>query len=282
MLIRNEVIGVIGVFHPKLENVYKLEDQEVLQTLANLVGIAIDNARLYHEARSDVIAAKQLATLGTVAASLTHRINNTFNIIIPNVARLRKRIDATDPTNMEILDIIERNARYTSDIVTRLQRPLREIEYSNINVNALLQEIAESVKTEWNKNPLQASIKIALDLDESIPLIQFSVEQFSEVIQNLIDNAYRAMKKGGKLTIASKFTENFIEVRIKDTAEGGIPPAVQTSLFQKPVLSKESGHGAGLGLWFSNLVLQRAGGNILVERTDSTGTTMLIKLPIRD
>ncbi len=54
-------------------------------------------------------------------AALQHRINNTFNIIVPNVMRLRNRVDMSDPTIAEILTIIERNARYTSDIIKRIQ-----------------------------------------------------------------------------------------------------------------------------------------------------------------
>ena len=52
-------------------------------------------------------------------AALRHRINNTFNVIVPNVNRLKRRVDASDAEIAEILDIIERNARYTSDIIAR-------------------------------------------------------------------------------------------------------------------------------------------------------------------
>lgn len=280
MIVRGKTIGVIGTYHITKEYLYDGNDLEFLQAMANQAAIALDNARLYQEARSDAIAAKQLATLGTAIAALQHRINNTLNIIIPNIKRLRSRINVNDPTIKEILDIIERNTRYTSDILMRIQTPLQEVESGSVNVNSLLSDIAGTAKKEWGKNSSHPAVKITLDLDDSIPLIQLPIGQVSEIVRNLIDNAYRAMKKGGKLLITSKMQQNTIYIQLKDTAEGGIPPAIQERLFQKPVPSKEPGHGAGLGLWLSKLMLQGVGGDVTIKETGSTGTTMLIQIPV--
>jgi signal transduction histidine kinase len=280
MIVGNKAIGVIGTYHLSKEYLYDGNDLEFLQAMANQAAIALDNARLYQEARSDAIASKQLATLGTAIAALQHRINNTLNIIIPNIKRLRSRINLADPTIKEVLDIIERNTRYTSDILMRIQTPLQEVESSSVNVNSLLSEIAGTAKKEWRRNSLHPAVKITLNLDDSIPLIQLPVGQISEIVRNLIDNAYRAMKKGGKLLITSKMEQSTIYIRLKDTAKGGISPAVQERLFQKPVPSKEPGHGAGLGLWLSKLMLQGVGGDVTIEKTGPSGTTMLVQLPV--
>ncbi len=280
MIVRDNAIGVIASYHFEKEYLYDGNDLEFLQAMANQAAIAIDSARLYQEARSDAIAAKQLATLGTAIAALQHRINNTLNIIIPNITRLRSRINVTDPTIKEILDIIERNTRYTSDILMRIQTPLQEVESSSVNVNSLLSEVSEAARKEWDKKSTRTIVKIKLDLDESMPLIQLPVGQISEIVRNLIDNAYRAMRKGGKLLITSKMEHNTIYIRIKDTAEGGIPSAIRERLFQKPVPAKEPGHGAGLGLWLSKLMLQGIGGDVIIEDTGLTGTIMRVQIPI--
>lgn len=280
MIVREKTIGVIATFHLTREYLYDGNDKEFLQAMANQAAIAIDSARLYQEARSDAIAAKQLATLGTAIAALQHRINNTLNIIIPNIKRLRSRINVADSTIKEILDIIERNTRYTSDILMRIQTPLQEVESSSVNVNSLLSDIVGTVKKEWGKNSSHPAVKITLNLDDSIPLIQLPVGQISEIVRNLIDNAYRAMKKGGKLLIISKMEKSTIYIRLKDTAKGGIPLAIRERLFQKPVPSREPGHGAGLGLWLSKLMLQGVGGDVTIEETGPTGTTMLIQIPV--
>jgi K+-sensing histidine kinase KdpD len=283
---KDKVIGVISADHNKA-NGFDEGDLRLVETISGHISIALEKGRsyeqitrLYQEARSDAIAAKQLATLGTAIAALQHRINNTLNIIIPNIKRLRSRIDVTDPTIEEILEIIERNTRYTSNVLIRIQTPLQEVESSSVNVNALLSDIVGSAKKEWDKNPSHPAVKINVKLDESIPLIHLPVGQISEIIRNLIDNSDRAMQKGGHLAITSKLENDLIYVRIKDTAKGGIPPAIRERLFQKPVPSKEPGHGAGLGLWLSKLMLQGVGGDVTIEETGPTGTTMLIYIPV--
>ena len=281
MMVGERVLGVIAAYHPTRDYVYSGDDLEILQAMVNLAAAALDNVRLYEETRrlhDEVVAAKQLATLGTAIAALQHRINNTFNIIVPNVTRLRKRVDMTDETIVEILDIIERNARYTSNIIARIQEPLREIEAQDVDVNAVLSDMVGKVKEQWQADPARSTIAVVLNLDDSIPLIQAPIGQIAEVFYNLVDNAYRAMKVGGQLVVTSCLTDGEIRVRVQDSSPG-IPPQVQQRLFVKPVPSKEPGGGAGLGLWLSRLILQSIGGDIAVEISDPTGTTMLVQIP---
>jgi len=278
MVVGERVLGMIAIYDWEREYAYDEQDLQVFSSMASQAAIALDNAQLYERARSEAIAARQLATLGTAIAALQHRINNTFNIIVPNVTRLRKRVDMTDETIVQILDIIERNARYTSDIIARIQEPLREVEIQDVDINAVLSDVVARVKEQWQADLIRSAIEVTLNLDDSIPQIQAPIGQVAEVFRNLVDNAYRAMKKGGTLTVTSQRADGMIQVRVQDTG-CGIPPAVQKRLFVKPVPSKEPGEGAGLGLWLSRLILQSIGGDVKIERSDPTGTTMLVQIP---
>jgi GAF domain-containing protein len=290
MAIGGKVLGVIAIYDWEREHAYDEQDLQVFSSMANQAAIALDNAtlyyetnqkleeanqeleRLYEEARSEAIAAKQLATLGTAIAALQHRINNTFNIIVPSVTRLRKRVDMTDETIVQILDIIERNARYTSDIIARIQEPLREVEGQDVDINAVLDEVMSAARERW------PGISITPDLDAANPLIRAPIGQVTEVFRNLVDNACRAMNGSGQLVVASRLTDDRISVRVQDTGPG-IPLGVQERLFSKPVPSKQPGGGVGLGLWLSRLMLQTIGGDVKIEKADSTGTTMLVQIP---
>jgi GAF domain-containing protein/anti-sigma regulatory factor (Ser/Thr protein kinase) len=278
MVIGGRVIGTISVQSLEQEHAFDRGHLELLATVANQAAVAIENARLYQAARGEVIAAKQLATLGTAMAALQHRFNNSFNIIVPNVGRLRRRVDTADETIAEILEIIERNARYTSDIIKRIQEPLREIEIQDVNVNAVVSDAANKVRDRWQADPIYQEIQVTLELDDSIPRIRASTGQVAEVFCNLFDNAFRAMKTGGELKIVSRRADDIMHVRVIDTGPG-IPPQIQQRLFEKPVPSKEPGGGAGLGLWLSRLILQSMGGDVTIEQTNSSGTTMLVEIP---
>ncbi len=278
MIVENEVIGVIATYHPELENLYNEYDLDNLKGIANLAAIALENLSLYKEARGDGIAKKQLTTLGIATAALQHRINNTFNIIIPNVTRLRSRVDVNNAETVEILDIIERNARYTSNIIKRIQEPLKEVEITTVDINALLGDII--LRRKKLSGTTKYLVQINLSTDENIPLINGPSGQIAEVFDNLISNSYKAMTNGGKICIESKLKNNgMICIDVTDSGPG-IPPEIQKRLFKKPVPSHTPGGGAGLGLWLSLLMLQSIGGNIEIEESNEKGTTMLVTIPV--
>jgi two-component system NtrC family sensor kinase len=274
-----------------------------LQALANLAAIAFENARLYGESRAEVLAERQLSTLGRAMAAIEHRINNTLNIIVPNLNRLRKRVDQNDPKIQEILDIIERNTRYTSSLLERIRTPLLEVNYVEVNINALLTEIYNRQRLEWVSDKTRWLVESHLVTDPNIPYVRLPIGQISEVIQNLIQNAYREMARayekkkanpplevkedservisGACLYISSAVEADKIKIRVRDTVPGGIPSKIEQRLFTRPVPSQIPGEGSGLGLWLSKMIMDSIGGDIRIESTGLYGTTMLVEIPLQ-
>jgi GAF domain-containing protein len=276
MMIEDKVIGVIALLNNEADNAYSEDDQEVLQTMAGQAAIAIENARLYKqlereyvELETEYIAREQLAALGTATAALQHRVSNTLNLVNPGIMRLRRRIDPNDKEAAKTLDIMERNVRYTSQIISRLQEPLKEEVTTVTDVNSRLKEIVQDVR---EKEPEMCQ-KVSFDFDglsPGIPRIEIGTGQLTEVFRNLVENACKAMQsQGGTLSISSRLVDRTIEVEFQDTGPG-IPPNILDRLF---------GAGTGLGLWLSKLILQKYGGDIEVKETSNKGTTMLICLP---
>jgi two-component system phosphate regulon sensor histidine kinase PhoR len=185
----------------------------------------------------------------------------------------------TDPTVVEILDIIERNARYTSAIIARIQEPLKEVEITDININAILEEIVLRKKEAWKSYVTTPFVQIKFIPDERIPVIRGLSGQIAEIFENLIDNGYKSMPKGGEIEVISELNNGNIAVRVRDCGTG-ISPEIQARLFEKPVPSRNPGGGAGLGLWLSRLMLQSIGGDITIESTNESGAVMLVTIPV--
>ncbi len=257
---------------------------EALPALVQASRSAIEEAEQKKEAdRRELTAIRQVATLGTATAALQHRINNTLNIIIPNVTRLRRRVDLSDETIQEILDIIERNARYTSDYINRIQEQLKETEIQVVDINATLREAQVQIQHQYQNRAGFGTIEIIYNLDDSLPSIKAPLGQIAEVFCNLIENSYKAMgADGGTLTITSWRTDSWLEVEVQDTGTG-IPSNIRNNLFNQPVPSKQpdqGSRGSGLGLWLSALLLQKYAGEIKMADTGPSGTTMLVRLPV--
>ncbi|MBI1881077.1 MAG: GAF domain-containing protein [Chloroflexi bacterium] len=274
----DEVIGVFNIEDPQ-PDAFDDETCELAELIADQVAIVIQNARR----REELIAARQLATLGTVTAAIQHRINNTLNIIAPNITRLRKRVNLEDETIQEILDLIERNTKSTTEYINRIQEPLKETEIQAIDINACLHEAHTRVQEEYQGKTGFGTVEVAYNLNEALPLIEASSGQITEVFHNLIENGYKAMgADGGTLTIVSRQVDSWLEVEIQDTGPG-IPPEIRDWLFVKPVPSRQPGQhgqGSGLGLWLSALLLQKYAGEIKVVTTGPGGTIMLVRLPV--
>lgn len=136
MLIREKVLGVIAAYHKTKDYVYNKNNLLVLTTMANQAAVAIDNARLYssiedinifleekvlertkelEREKERAAAAEALAALGTVSAGLQHRINSTLSILMPNLLRIKMRLDPDDHNANQAMGIIERNVEYLHD-----------------------------------------------------------------------------------------------------------------------------------------------------------------------
>lgn len=298
MLAGDRVLGAIVVYHER-ENTYTIDDLSVLQTIANQSAAALENARLYNEARSEVLAERQLATLGRAMAALEHRINNTLSIIPPNLMRLRNRLDTRDDELEEILGIIERNTRYTATLLKRIRAPLLEVKPEEVDINALIREIFEQQRREWTADRTHWLVEASIETSPDLPLVLLPKGQMAEVFHNLIQNAYRELEKahkllhahrdkipsdisfgGAKIHVWTSLEDGKIRARVKDNVPGGIPSKIQPRLFTKPVSPANQEEGSGLGLWLSKIIMQSLGGDIDIEKTGLLGTTMRVEIPL--
>lgn len=297
MLAGEHALGAIVVYHER-ENTYTIDDLSTLQTIASQAAAALNNTRLYSAARSEVLAERQLATLGRAMAAIEHRINNTLSIIPPNLMRLRSRLDTRDDELEEILGIIERNTRYTATLLKRIRAPLLEVDPVEVDVNALLTDIFNKERREWTADRTRWLVEANLEPYPNLPVVSLPVGQISEVFQNLIQNAYRELDKahrarqagktqpqsftGAKIVVSTALEDGKIKVRVKDNVPGGIPTKIQPRLFTRPVSSPIQGEGSGLGLWLSKIIMDSLGGDIRIEYTGMIGTTMLVEIPLSE
>ncbi|NEQ75916.1 MAG: GHKL domain-containing protein [Okeania sp. SIO2C9] len=134
----------------------------------------------------------------------------------------------------------------------------------------------ETVLEIYN-NQLKRNIHVIRDYQE-IPDIWGYTDELIQVWTNLVHNAIQAMESGGTLTIATHKQENGIQVNIKDTG-AGIPPEVQSKIFDAFFTTKSAGEGSGLGLHICQKIINKHQGNIRVDSKPGY-TLFCIELPI--
>jgi PAS domain S-box-containing protein len=262
----NKEIGMVGFFRD-LREMRRLEQQFA------------DQARLLQQ--------DKMISLGRLAASVVHEINNPLTGILNYIRLMIKILNREDLKEEHIqkfqryLDLVEGEISRCSKIVSNLLSFSRKskLEFGEVNINELLQRC---IMLSQHKLTLQ-NIQIETNLDEGIPLVWGDSNQIQQCIVNLIFNAIDAMPDGGTLTLRSILNRHngIVEIIVEDTGHGiasGDLPYVFDPFFS----TKTEGKGLGLGLSTVYGIIDRHKGTISVDSEPKKGAIFTIKIPTRE
>ena len=262
----------------------KKEEEEITRRLEHLVA---ERTRQLKETHDKLIHQDKMASLGKLAASVVHEINNP-NAGILNLIMLIKRIIREGPiTPKEMdqfrryLDLMETENRRISRIVSNLLAFSRQskIELKSVDINQLIEKTLL-----LNANLLKINgVKVEKHLNSHLPELIGSEDQLQQVFMNFVSNAAEAMEttEGAVLTIKTEHVPENDIIRVSFTDNGiGIPEGNQPHLFEPFFTTKKQGKGVGLGLSVAYGIIQEHNGSILLESEEKKGTTFTVELPL--
>lgn len=220
---------------------------------------------------------QRLETLGTLTSSIAHEFNNLLTPIMGYSLMVLEKLPAEEEELYDnILEVY--NASCTAKkLITRLSdlsRKNTDSTFRPASMDELIQKtlvVAEPARKD--------NVEIRLDLNCQDQRIRVNEIQISQLILNLILNAFQAMEeKGGVLTIKSSFDDRNVYLRVKDTG-CGISEENRRRIFDPFFTTKESGRGTGLGLAIADQVVQAHRGSIRVESREGQWTVFTVCLP---
>ncbi len=230
------------------------------------------------EAQAAMVQTEKLALTGQLAASLAHEINNPLQTVIGCLGLAEESLGHEERSVGTYLEMASEELKRAASIVGRL-RDLNRPSNPEEKEATHLGELVEHVVAVTNKQCRDRGIAVdVVQQDEVIPVVNAVPNRLQQVFLNLILNAIDAMPSGGQLTITLGGTGDPKGVRMvfKDTGVG-IPPEVQSRLFDPFHTTRPD--GLGLGLFISQSIVQDHGGGISVESSPGEGTTFTIWLP---
>jgi signal transduction histidine kinase len=124
-------------------------------------------------------------------------------------------------------------------------------------------------------------VRVARAYAADLPTVEVEPGPLGQVVLNLVLNALQAMSGRGILTLSTKRASSQVEFTVSDTGPG-IAPDVLPRIFEPFFSTKESAAGTGLGLWLSAGIVERQGGQLLVDSKPGRGTVFTVRLPIAD
>lgn len=223
--------------------------------------------------------ASKLATMGELAASIAHELNNPLAIVSLRTEFLDQQLAVNDPKREEVAIIakeVERMASLVSNLLVFSRR-----SHPQISTVDLREELTNSLEFihYYLRN---RKITILKEFAENLPTIPADRQQLRQVFLNLLTNASDAMSNGGTLTVRAHrgLLEGASAVILEFSDTGaGIEPEDMPKLWESFFTTKPEGKGTGLGLPICRRTIEEHRGTIEIESMVGQGTTVRITLP---
>lgn len=220
----------------------------------------------------------KLATMGELAASVAHELNNPLAILSLRIESLSGVFPENNPERKE-LDIMEQEIDRMSSLVSNLLQFSRSGQRQISSLNIAL-EIDQTLDIIHNYL-VHRHVSVKRAYDSELPLIQADRQQLRQLLLNLFTNACDAMPEGGLLTIAAHPFDNNRQVNIEIQDTGiGIEPNQIKRVIEPFFTTKPEGKGTGLGLAICRRIVEEHKGSLTITSPGKgLGTAVKITLP---
>lgn len=247
-----------------------------------LVMMSLRDATSARQHEAERAASERMATLGLLAASVGHEINNPLAAVITNLdAALAQVAGSLDPAWTRLLDCLV-DARSAAERVRLIGRDLKHLSRVRAEVEqpACPRQVCAAVVRLAHSELLPRARVI--EEHEGDGRVTLDDPRLGQVLLNLVFNAAQAIAPGAaernEIRISTRVVRDEVMIAVKDTG-GGMSTETRARLFTPFFTTKPAGAGTGLGLAITHRIVTGAGGRIEVESEPGQGTTIRIWLP---
>jgi PAS domain S-box-containing protein len=234
------------------------------------------------ELQVELLRVARATTLGELAASIAHEVNQPLAAIATSAAAGETWLAATPPNIGETaasLQRIDRDATRAGEVIARIRAMLarRPSEKAELPMQEVLRDVCLLVQREAEAKRIQMQV---LPVADRLPAVVGDRVLLQQVVLNLVMNAFEAMSEietARRLELgAERYGINEVLVSIADTGVG-IEPEVASRMFDAFFTTKADGMGMGLAI--SRSIVDAHGGRLWVSGNDGPGATLRFTLP---
>lgn len=225
---------------------------------------------------------QRLKSLGVLAGGIAHDFNNIHTILFGNIAMAKSELSPQHPS-FEILEQAENAYLRANNLTKKLLTFARGGEpiKTSIRVDRL-------VSNFLHKEENRSKLNYLINNEAGEPVIDGDKKQLEQVLENLVSNAVEAMPDGGNLHISiekshapddSRFNlpqGEYVLLKVRDEGHG-IEPDILPSIFDPYFSTRKSNVGLGLAIIFS--IINKHGGQVIVDSTPQVGTSFSLYFP---
>ena len=309
-----KISGLIVLGEMRSRGVFSKEDADLLETLANQVSLAVENAHSYkavqavnenlehtvtvrtaalqqaleekEKTQEQLVRSESLAAIGQLVAGTAHELNNP-------IASATSLIQ----TVLEDLEQMDRQALPDADLIEDLRFADRELGRAKAIVESLLSlsrqtqtyteavdlnTVAEDALRILHNKYKHSGFVIVKELTSDLPVLQGNFANLGQVLLNIFQNAIDAVdEQQGEIILHTGYDGPSRSVTLSCRDNGpGIPEKIRKDIFKPFFTTKPVGRGTGLGLYICHEIVERHGGTLYLEKECEIGTEFTVRLPI--
>jgi signal transduction histidine kinase len=258
-------------------------DVSFLEAVAQLIALAIDNARLRQKLESVRALEEANRLKAELISTLAHEMRTPLTSIKGFSTALLMEEASFDPqTQQEFLQIIDGECDVLQDLIHDLLESsvidagLLRLELQPVRLQRVVQGVLDDLRHRMQKH------RFVIDWAPDFPIVDADPRRIEQVLRNLLDNAVKYSPQGGIIVVRSQVQADQVVVSVADQGVG-IAPEHLNRLFEKffRVDSGLSHHvvGSGLGLPIALTIIDSHGGRIWAESRLGEGSTFYFTLP---
>lgn len=271
------VVGALTVMIAESGRRYGPEDLTLVLDLARQAALAVENARLFHEAQQATRARDDM--LGVVA----HDLRNPLSTILLASELLLDEAHGPERARDRMqLEMLRRAATSMNQLIQDLL-DVKRVESGGMAMDLRAMPVAELVDHALEllrPLALAAALTIESDVAADLPSVRADPARIQQVLSNLVGNALKFTPRGGRITIvASRESETEVRIAVRDTGSG-MPPDQLPHVFGLYWQAGRDHRGVGLGLAIVKGIVEAHGGRVWVESQVGAGSEFIFTLRV--
>ncbi len=275
-IIRENSGVALSILRSVSSMVRKSNDTYVDQLQKRNIELERTNREL-RETQKELLRSERLSTLGKFSSMILHDIRNPISVLkgYAQMITMKPEAEKTESYAEKIVNEAERLNRLAGELLDYSRGEIR-LNLSVVKVEDLLEEVAGLIGDNCRMRGIEISVEAAGDAS-----LLLDRERMVRSLLNISDNARKAMRRGGRLSLRGfrREEQDQLIIEVGDTGVG-MSREVQDQIFEPFFSSSERG-GTGLGMVIVKSVVEAHEGRLEIESEPGEGTLVRIVMPFR-
>jgi len=234
------------------------------------------------EHRETLAHFSRVATMGELAASIAHELNQPLAAITANAQAASRFLTMTPPDLAEIGDAlvdVAKDAKRAAEVIRHMRDLLRKGERREevVDITSLVKETVKMLHSD----AIARNCSVTVKSERGVPLLSGDPIQLKQVILNLMMNAFDAVSEENgvpaTLEVTTSSSSDWVEISFSDNGPGS-PDGAAKDWFAPFMTTKPE--GLGMGLSISRSIVEAHGGELVAETNPEGGANLRILLPV--